>query len=199
MIRLLLTPLYPLLVHLAVLGNSAWIAGLALFLLAALTLYPALHAARRAAWMGLIGIGAVLVALAQIGTTTWLLYVPPIAFPLVVLGAFASSLLPGRTALVSSIAASVHGPLPESLARYTRAVTWLWVIVIGGMLAANLVLSFGESRHRWSLFTNGGDYLLLTSVFLLEYAWRRFRFRHLREPSFADYLRLVLRHRPGIA
>ncbi|GAC1629742.1 MAG: hypothetical protein NVS9B10_21380 [Nevskia sp.] len=190
--------MYPLLVHLAVLRHSALLAGLALFLLALVTLYAPLAAGRRGAWLALLGIAALLVLL-PVGGTSWLLYLPPIAFPLVILASFAVSLLPGRTPLVSAIAARVHGLLPPALAAYTRRVTWLWTLVIAGMLAVNLELSFGGSREAWSLFTNGGDYLLLVSVFLLEYLWRRARFRGLPEPSFADYLRLVLRHRPGIA
>lgn len=196
--RLLLAPLYPLLVHVAVLRQSALLAAGALLLLAILSLYSPLAAGRRAAWLALPAIAAALAALLAFGAVPWLLYLPPVLLPLLILGSFAASLRPGRTPLVSAIAATVHGPLPPALKRYTRAVTWLWTLVIAAMLAVNLALSLGASRQAWSLFTNGGDYLLLGSVFILEYLWRRIRFRALPEPSFIDHLRLVLRHRPQL-
>ena len=199
MLRLLLLPPYPILVHLAVLRHSGLLAGLALFLLVLATLYTPLAEGRRGAWLALLAAAMLLAALSIAGAAPWLLYLPPIVFPLVVFGSFAASLQPRRTPLVTAIALRVHGALPPALLRYTRNVTWLWTLVIGGMLAVNLYLSFGDSREVWSWFTNGGDYLLLTSVFLLEYGWRRLRFRDLQEPPFSDYLRLVLKHRPGIA
>lgn len=197
--RLLLLPFYPLLVHLAVLRQSAVLAGAALLVLAGLSLFEPLARGHRRAWLALGGCALALAGCVALGIAPWLLYLPPVAFPLLVLIAFAESLRPGRTPLVSTIATGLHGPLPPALVRYTRGVTWLWTLVVGGMLAANLAFSLGGSREAWSLFTNGGDYALLASVFLLEYGWRRLRFRSLEQPPFRDYLRHVLAHRPGLA
>ncbi len=199
MLRLFLLPAYPLLVHLAVLRESAALAGIALFVFAALSLFDSLLAGQRSAWLGLGASTAAILGLVRYGGAEWLLYLPPIALPMIVLLAFGNSLLPGRTPLVSAMATRVHGPLPAPLARYTRGVTWLWTLVIAVMLLLNLVLSLRSSRAAWSAFTNGGDYLLLIGVFLGEYAVRRLRFRALRQPRFLDYLRLVAQHRPGNA
>lgn len=199
MLRLLVLPLYPLLVHLAVLRQSSALAGAALLVLVAIGLAAALAAGRRAAWLALAGAAAAIAALSALGAAPWLLYLPPLLFPLAVFHAFASSLRPGRTPLVGAIATSIHGELTPELAAYTRAVTWLWTLVVGGLLLANLAFTLAGSREGWSLFTNGGDYALIAAVFLLEYAWRRLRFRRLEQPRFADYLRRVLAHRPGLA
>lgn len=199
MFRLLLAPLYPLLVHLAVLRHSAGLAAAALLLLAALSLFTPLREGRRGAWLALAIIALALAAAWHVGSVHALLYLPPLVFPALVLWAFAESLRPGRTALVSVIATQIQGPLPPAVQAYTRRVTWLWTLVIAALLGTNLLLSFGPSQQAWSAFTNGGDYLLIAAVFLLEYAWRRLRFPELEQPSFPHYLRQVLQHRPGPA
>ncbi len=196
--QLILLPAYPLLVHFAVLRNSPYLAGLALLVLAAFCLYRPLVAGRGAAWLGLGAIALGLTTLVPYDAAIRMLYLPPIAWPLAVLLSFAISLLPGRTPLVSAIAARVHQPMPPGLAAYTRGVTWLWTLVIALMLTANLALTFSGSRLSWSAFTNGGDYLVLVAVFLGEYLVRRLRFRTLEQPRFIDYLRLVFRYRPGV-
>lgn len=197
MLRLLLLVAYPLLVHLSVVRASATLAGLCLPLLAAVMLYAPLARRERGAWLGFALVVVLSAGLIRYGGAIAVLYLPPLLLPLAALVGFAGSLLPGRTPLVSQIAAQVHGPLPAPLARYTRGVTWLWALTIGALLAANLGMTTFGSRDAWSRFTNGGDYLTLGIVFFGEYAVRRLRFRDLPQPPFLDYLRLVVRTRPG--
>jgi uncharacterized membrane protein len=55
-------------------------------------------------------------------------------------------------------------------------------------LSAVLLAAFA-SREWWSLATNFLHYLLIGAVFVAEYAWRRWRFRHHEHPGFIAYLR----------
>jgi uncharacterized membrane protein len=48
-----------------------------------------------------------------------------------------------------------------------------------------LLLAVFASRELWSLMTNVIQYLLMGAVFVFEYAYRRWRFRHLPHESFA--------------
>jgi uncharacterized membrane protein len=75
-------------------------------------------------------------------------------------------------------------------------VTWLWVIAILLFTGIDLGLMVFADRETWSRYANGWAYVLLGSIFIGEYVWRRLRFRDLDQPRFLDYLRLVVRNPP---
>jgi uncharacterized membrane protein len=190
---------YPVLTHLSVLEQQLGLQWAGAMALAAGALYSPLVRRAGAAWLGLAVLAVGYASLLIAGAGRWALYLPSVTLPAVVLCAFAATLLPGRTPLVTRIAAAAHDPMPPALLVYTRAVTWLWTAVIAAMLLAELLLVFEGDARRWSEFANLGAYALLAAVFVAEYAWRRWRFRGLPQPGFLESLRLTLRRRPLLA
>ncbi len=180
---------YPVLVHLAVIWPRPWLEWLALVALSALPLYPSLRVGRSWAWLVL---GGCLVASALIVRwqgTHWVLLLPPIAIPVSLLIVFGASLRPGQQPMVTRFALLTRGSLPPELITYTRAVTILWVVVFAALTLSAILLSLLASKELWSLATNFLHYLLIGAVFAGEYAWRRWRYRHLEHPGFLAYLR----------
>jgi uncharacterized membrane protein len=57
-------------------------------------------------------------------------------------------------------------------------------------LSAVLLAMFATSE-LWSLMTNVVHYLVLGAVFILEYFWRRIRFRHHEHLGLIQFLRRV--------
>jgi uncharacterized membrane protein len=198
LIRALLFLAYACLAHLSVLYSVAALECAALTALAAGILYPRLRAGRAAAWLGLAASAVAAGLAAYFGQGHALMALSSMALPAMVLLAFAASLLPGHTALVTRIAAAAHNPLPPPLLPYTRKVTWLWTLVLAALLLADAYLIAAGSRERWSEFANLELYGVVAVVFLGEYLYRRVRFRRLRQPGFVDYLRLLSKQRPGL-
>lgn len=199
MLRLALFIAYALFAHLSVLRDSPALELVSLSALGAGLLYPRLRDGRPGAWLALAGLAAALALLSTSAAAHDILYLPSVVLPSLALFGFVRSLLPGHTPIVSEVAAVAYGALPPVLVRYTRAVTWLWTLVIAAVLALDLVLIFAAPRQAWSEFANGYIYLSLAAVFLLEYLYRRWRFRDLWQPGFIEYLRLLARQRPGLA
>ena len=135
-------------------------------------------------------VGAV-VALAAIGGIGWrfgadlapradlLLYLENLVFLLALAALFATSLRPGREALVTRLARIMRkGDMPPSVVRYTRIVTTVWAGYFAALATVSSVLFFAESRTVWSAFVNLAIWPLVAGGFVLEYAIRR---RVLRE------------------
>ena len=183
---------YPILVHLAVLLNCTELQWLALCCLCAIPLYPGLRAGAARSWMILILAAAALWLLTRIGGGRYALMIPPVLLPLTGAWFFGRTLQPGQTPLVTRIAAvSRNGTLPPELLTYTRRVTLLWTVVLAGMALLNAALGLLAPVEIWSLFTNFINYLIPALVFPLEYAVRRWRFRHLDHPGFIAFIRMV--------
>jgi uncharacterized membrane protein len=192
--------IYALFAHWSVLRGDPWLELVSLSALTAGMAYPALRAGRPGAWLALIGLAGGLALLNAAGRSGDVVYLPSVALPLAALYGFARTLLPGQTALVTGIAAAgFGGPLPAVLVAYTRAVTWMWTLVIAAVLAVDLYLIVAAPREAWSEFANLYIYLILAAVFLGEYVYRRWRYRRFDQPGFIDYLRLLARQRPGLA
>lgn len=159
-------------VHFGVHYGQLWPALSILFIVLLLPLWhPTPHRYR---WFGLTM--AALFVLALILTPlqeSLLLYLAPPAVLFFLLVMFARTLLPGQTPLVTRIAALMHDSLSSSLCRYTRFVTWAWVVFIGAMLCEVVWLALFADAERWSLYTNFINYLLVAGFFLLEFALRR--------------------------
>lgn len=108
-----------------------------------------------------------------------LLYVPPVAINLALAVFFGATLRPRHEPLVSRFARMTRGRrLPEELARYTRCLTVAWTAFFLLMAAISIQLAVFASVDAWSLFTNVLNYLLVALFFVLEYVYRRLRYRH---------------------
>jgi uncharacterized membrane protein len=161
----------------------------------AVPLLPALLHSNRKAWLTLIAVMMTLTICAMSGIERYLMYLPPIFIPLSVLVLFARSLRSGHTPIVTRVALQIRGNLPPELERYTRLVTQCWVVLLTGMAVSSLLLALYATPEFWSLMTNVIQYLLLASVFLLEYLFRRVHFRHLDHESFPRLVVALFRTR----
>lgn len=186
---------YPLLAHLATLVHSQTLAWLALIVFFAVPLLPKLKARSLYAWLAILAVAAILYGCAVTGWARFLMYLPPILLPSAALWVFARSLRPGETPLVTRIATQIRGPLPDELLRYTRAVTQFWVVLLAPMALGSALLAVFATPEFWSLMTNIVQYLLLGAAFLLEYAYRRRRFRHLEHESFGRMVTALVKLR----
>ena len=171
---------YPLLAHLAIWFDETRLQWVALVWLLAVSLWGALIARRAWAWivLGLSAFALYWVVLG--GGGLYALYVPPAVIPAALLIVFARSLRSGEQPWISRVATVMRGaPLPAPLVIYTRQVTWLWCIVFVAMFASAVSLAIWARPELWSLMTNVVHYVVLGAVFVLEFAYRRIRYREL--------------------
>lgn len=183
---------YPLLAHVATLLHSEVLAAVALAVFIAIPLLPLLRRGKPLAWLILILAVGALYLCARSGWARYLMFVPPVLIPLSVLWLFANSLRAGSMPVVTRVATAIRGPLPAELALYTRRVTQLWVGLLIMMALGSLLLALFASAELWSLMTNIMLYVLMGAVFVAEYGYRRWRFRHLPHESFLAMIAALL-------
>jgi uncharacterized membrane protein len=183
---------YPLLAHIATLLHSEGLASVAMIVFVAVPMLPLLLRGNVKAWTVLLLMTAALWWGAQHGWAHVLMFLPPIFIPLSVLWLFVRSLRPGAIPIVTRVATKIRGPLPEELTRYTRQVTQFWVGFLMLLAGSSVLLALFATRELWSTMTNIVQYLLMASVFLFEYLYRRWRFRHLEHESFATLIGALL-------
>ena len=161
----------------------------------------------QAAWLGLAGLvilvvpgiwgfgaGAVFAAALLLADADTLLKFPPVVINLALAAWFGKSLAPGEEPVIGWFARLVRGvELPADLVRYTRNSTIRWTVFFAGMAGVAAALAVLATQQTWSLFANGINYLLVTALFVGEFAYRRMRFRHHKHPSFAEVVRTISR------
>jgi len=134
---------------------------------------------------------AILMSWFVIAAPGLVLFVPPVAINLALAVAFGSSLLPARTPVISTFALMEQGRLPLDLARYTRLMTWIWSVLFAAMAGVAAWLAVHGPIEVWSTFVNGVSYLLVASLFVGEYGYRRRRFSHYRHATLLELVRNV--------
>lgn len=139
-----------------------------------------------------LGLGLALAALFPAAV----LFTPPLVLNLALCAAFAGTLHGGREALVSRFArAERGGDLPPDLVRYTRRLTAAWAGFFAMMAATSLSLALWGTIFSWSLFTNLVNYVLVVLFFVLEYSYRRVRFRHYEHAKPRELIRRIAAYR----
>jgi uncharacterized membrane protein len=204
---------YPVLAIAGVITHRPVFALLALVVLASVPMLPRLLSRRPPPWLLWLLMLAGVWLLSRHGVADLLLEAVPILIN-VLLACWFGRTLAGDEPLVARFVVAIEGTerLREpGVARYARQVTWFWtallaaqaLLLTGLLLFAardGLLLRLGVTPawlvpERWaSAWLHVGCYLLLGAAFLLEYAWRRWRLRHLSHPGLHDMLlKLVLR------
>ena len=183
---------YPLLAHAAVLTGEPRLMWLALEVLTLASIGNALLKLRVWAWVALVVVSIALYALTTAGGGHYFLYLPPIAIPLFLLAIFARSLSADAVPIVTRVAVAARGPLPLDLARYARHVTQMWVISFALLALTACLLAIFAPPALWSWATNCFQYLIIGGIFVAEYGYRRWRFRHHAHPGFREYLRILV-------
>lgn len=121
---------------------------------------------------------------------------PPVILNIGLGTLFAITLTQGREPMVSRFARIERGGnLPPDLVAYTRALTGLWAMFFIVMTTISVGLALWGSVTAWSLFTNVLNYVLVVAFFMLEYGYRRFRYRHYEHASPREILRRLHTYR----
>ncbi len=208
--RLLLSVAYPFLAHAASTLRDPEIAALALLDIVLILLVVPLARGRSWAW-ALAAIAAAGLWTAQSSAVLpVLLLLPPVLFPWLVAWFFARTLRAGQVPLISRIVSALEQCAPADLApglkAYTRGLTRLWALLLGGIGFANLVLGLiavpdgllmqlgyrppvTVSQVAWSWFANLLDYGLAGLLFVVEYLVRMRLFPDRPYRDFPDFAR----------
>jgi uncharacterized membrane protein len=180
---------YPLLNHFAAVLDEPRLAALGIALIAW---------ALATGWLSMLA--ATLAAASALPLLLWLaaglpgllLYAPPVAINLALLAFFGRTLRAGREPLVTGFArVGRGGSLPPDLALYTLRLTRAWVVFFALMAGISITLAITGPVAAWSLFSNVLNYLLVALFFVLEYIYRRVRYRHHPHASPRQMIRLL--------
>lgn len=185
--------IYPVLAHLAVLQHDARLQWLSLLLIGAAPLWEPLRKLKWRAWCAIIALGAALYVVVSRGGGIYALFLPPILIPLALLILFAKTLGAGAEPMITRIARTMRGSLEPELERYTRSVTNLWVAMFAALTLSATALALWATPAIWSLGTNLVHYLAIGGLFAAEYAYRRWRFRHLPQEGLVRYFRRLVK------
>ncbi len=190
---------------------------LALALLVTVVMLPRLLTFRVAPWALWSGVLAALLLLSLYGFAGLLLEAVPVLIN-ALLACWFGRTLGSAEPLVARFIVAIEGAerlqLP-GVADYARQLTWFWTVLLAaqalllavlllgaehsGLLARFGVASPLQLPERWAAaWLHLGCYLLLGAAFLLEYAYRRWRLRHLSHPGLHDMLLQLVLHWPQL-
>jgi uncharacterized membrane protein len=200
----------PVLALAGALSHHVALALLALALFVTLAMLPALARGRPAPWLAWLGVQVVLAVVAGLGFAELLLESVPVAVNAGLAWLFARTAARPRPLIACCIVA-VEGEArlrEPGVARYARRLTVLWAVLLaanalllGWLLVcvphvgvlARLGLDPALRLDAWAtIWLEVGGYTLPVVLFVLEYGYRRWRWRHLQHPGLAQMLlRLV--------
>jgi uncharacterized membrane protein len=120
------------------------------------------------------------------GMVYWLQYV---SIQLILLIAFARTLVGGRQPLCTQFAAAVHAPLTPQQEIYTRQITVAWSVFFAVMALASTLLFFLAPLTTWSVFHNFLTLPLVALMFIAEYWVRRRTFPDMQHAHILVALR----------
>ena len=183
--------LYPLLVHLSVVIDVPQLQVAAIICFACGLLFKGLQRGNKTAWLVLVCVCLIALGFGFLNITLYVLYLPPILLPLLLLFVFGRTLLPGQEALITAIGEASRGPLSPAMRRYTRRITQFWCGVFLVMMLWSIILPWLEQPDVWSWFTNVINYGLVGVLFIGEFILRKYLFPEHDHPGFIEYLRIV--------
>lgn len=214
---LLLLPAYPLLAIAGAVTHRQVFALLALALLLTVLMLSQLLTRRAAPWLWWSGMLAGLLWTWRYGFAGLLLEAVPVLVNALLAGWFGRTLGTSEP-LVARFIVAIEGDerlQQPGVAAYARQITWFWTVLLGaqallltvlllcadhnGLLARAGIASPLQVPERWAAtWLHLGCYILLAAAFLLEYAYRRWRLRHLHHPGLHDMLLQLALHWPQL-
>lgn len=196
----------PMLALAGALSHHVALALLALALFVTLAMLPALERRRPGPWLAWLGLQAVLAVVVWLGIAALLLESVPVAVNAGLAWLFARTASRPRP-LVACCIVAVEGEArlrEPGLVRYARQLTVLWAtllaanaLLLGWLLVcapevgvlARLGLDLALRLGAWAtIWLEVGGYALPAMLFVLEYGYRRWRWRHLQHPGLAQML-----------
>lgn len=179
MVQVLLALAYPALVYWALQVASARAVGVAILALLALRL--ALVAPRRLAAFARFGAPlAAAVVVASAASLVWndprALLLTPALVNLALLLVFALS-FGGRETVVETLALAQAGSLSAAEHSYCRKLTAVWCAFFLANAAVAAALALRGTLESWALYTGLVAYVLMGTLFAVEFVYRHWRFR----------------------
>lgn len=186
---------YPLLVHISLVFAIPQLMFIAPLVFLTGAFWYGLIARNLIAWVVFSALCVSILLVEYAGLTLYLLYLPPILLPLLMLFIFGRTLGAGREPLITAIGEAARGPLSQAMRRYTRRLTQLWCLVFITMIVWSAILPWLEQPELWSWFTNVINYGVVGVLFIGEFALRKKLFPTHNHPNFFEYLRIIARAR----
>ncbi|WP_158882520.1 xanthomonadin biosynthesis protein [Rhodanobacter sp. L36] len=208
---------YPLLAVAGALTHRQIFPLLALMSLMTAVMWSRLRARRVTAWLLWFALAAGMAWLSLLGFAGLLLEAVPVLINALLAYGFGRTLCTDEP-LVARIIVAVEGEDRLAMAgvsRYARQLTGFWTFLLAtqalvlavllmcaqhsGLLAQLHMTSPLPIPDHWAaLWLHAGGYILLGSVFALEYGYRRWHLRHLEHTSLRDIVTRVSRHWPQL-
>jgi uncharacterized membrane protein len=113
--------------------------------------------------------------------------------------AFASTLRPGATPLITALAQRVHLQFTPAMRHYTDRLTRAWALYFGAMIVLSLAVYAWAPWPWWSLFCNLGTPLAVAVFFVTEHALRYRRHPEFERVSLRGAIQAWRNHAPNPA
>ncbi len=181
---------YPVVVHLSVyLGNAVW-AVYYLSLLFALPLLFSLMQKRQPSWLvALSTLYSILIFWLASNQPENLLFAQPVIINLLLFFVFVSTLSGNSVPLIARFTMILRPEAPDVVMVYCRWVTWAWAFFFLMMAALSVLVAVYASIEVWSWVTNVLTYVLIGSMFIVEYAIRKMILKDHVDRSFIQFVR----------
>jgi len=190
-IAIALIAAYPLLVHIALVFAVPHLLSIAPMLFLAGVCWQGLANRNKMAWLVFSLLCSAILLLEYLGLTLYLLFLPPVVIPLLLLFIFGRTLHSGREPLITAIGEAARGPLSQAMRSYTRRLTQLWCLVFVVMIGWSAILPWLKQPELWSWFTNIINYGVVGVLFVGEFMLRKKLFPSHNHPGFFEYLRII--------
>ena len=177
---------YPVIIYVLLSYQVAWLGALLVFGL----IVWKLHHRDNWPWLALILLVTILISARLFGTDA-ILRLSPLLIHISLFYIFMQSL--NTTPLIEQFARLDFGDtLPAEITAYCRKLTILWTIFFAANIAGCTWLAIKGDDATWVLYNGLIVYLLIGSLLLGEYLWRRIAFPDLEIPSLAHTIRSII-------
>lgn len=192
LVTLLASVSYPFLIHYWVVTDQYLYAGLYIIFVTLILTIQNLYQGYKflALGLGLLCIG--------IATTLWfnnqlIIFLPPVLIPLTLAYIFGKTLPGNQLAFITVMAQKIRkAPLIEREIKYTRTVTYVWVIFFIVIAIEALYFALFADTTTWSYVTNFLNYILIALFFVVEYSIRIIVLSEIEHPSFFGFIKKLI-------
>lgn len=190
-IQIVLIACYPLIAHLSILLNKPELHLIAFCCVLTGVLWHGIIKPDIRIWIWFVLINLSFFILSRYRLDIYVLYIPPLLIPLLLLIYFGKTLLHNEIPLITAIADAARGPLTPAMQIYTRKLTQVWCLIFALLIVESLMLISFYNLSVWSWATNFVNYILLAIIFIGEFAFRKKKFPEHDHPTFWDYIKII--------
>jgi uncharacterized membrane protein len=177
---------YPVIIYLLLSYQAAWLGALLVFSL----IVWKLHHRDNWLWLALVLLISILVSARLFGIDA-ILRLSPLLIHISLFYLFIQSL--NTIPMIEQFARLDFGDeLPAEIAAYCRKLTILWTVFFAANIAGCTWLAILGDDATWVLYNGLIVYLLIGTLLLGEYLWRRIAFPDMEIPSLAHTIRSII-------